>query len=186
MIAADGALTDWITAAATVATALATAVAGFAAWRTGRREARSILPIIEPTLKRLATASGRHIAVHFVIRNVLYETLIVESARVVSPRATILSKNLQRSLDVNARQTEIELGSSNEANLGWTIGPVGATSAALLPPGMGPRSLDTFTGDIYLTPRPTWKGGEVKIVLVISSKGLTIRRKSVTITRHIE
>lgn len=178
------AATDWITASATGATAIATAVAAFAAWRTLRRDAKSVLPVVEASLYWGNPDLGRHVCVHLVIRNVIYETLVIEAATVLIPRRALLSSTLVKP-DVNGRATAIEIGKSAKLSLGWKVPPFGTERKApsMLSAYVG-RS-DVFVGDLYVTPPEKWEGGEIKLTLRLSSKGRTIRDKSIPIVQSI-
>ncbi len=180
-------LPDWITAGATVATALAATVAALAAWQTLRRETKSILPVIEPTLGWMHASWGRYIQVSFVVRNLLYETLIVEEIEVISPRGATVSIELQRSADVNARPSGIVPGTSNKVRPDWQVQPFGSeTHPSLLPSGFaGQARADVRWDDIYILPPTNWSKGKVKIALLISSRAHTIHKKRVFIEREL-
>jgi hypothetical protein len=176
----ENALPDWITAVATVATAIAASLAGVAAWLTFRRQARSILPVIEQSFRWLRDDVGCHIVAHLVIRNVLYETLVVESTRVLRPRGSRISHTLKRP-DVNDRATGLEVGTSDETALGWEVRPYGTPPMSLRPESFKGIPPDIRVDDLYVTPPANWRGGKVKLVLTISSKALTISGRTIVI-----
>src|SRR5580700_8594103 len=68
-------VTDWITAAATGATAIATTIAGFIAWLAFRRDSRNQLPIIEADFG----FEWPYRVLNLIIRNRLPETIVVTS-----------------------------------------------------------------------------------------------------------
>jgi hypothetical protein len=92
IVAGSPSLADWITASSTAVTAVATAVAGFIAWLAFRRDARSSPPIVETNIKWADKKLERYIEFRPLIRNQLYETITLDSVKILRPRAARVAK----------------------------------------------------------------------------------------------
>jgi hypothetical protein len=172
----DGSLPDWITATSTGITAVATGAAAFVAWVALRREARASRPIIEPEFYWFED----YLALKLIIRNQLYETIILDSASVIRPRRSLISKDTKVGPDGGFGG--VIKGNSSIIKICREISPVGTAREAYS--GLMRRT-DVSRVDLYLSPPGNWNGGVVKVDLRISSKSLTIRDMRVAINRSV-
>lgn len=172
-------LTDWITAVATAATALAAGIAGFIAWLAYRRDQRLSLPTVEAVLRWVRDQDDDFILLKLIIRNPLWETIILESAHAKYPQSTLISSKYE---NINGEMTPIKKGESSYTDIDDEIYSYGSTSDFY--PGRSVRA-DVYHRDIYLLPPRDWSGDKVRIDLFISSRALTLRHKRVTIKRRI-
>lgn len=161
---------EWITAIATVATALLTGTGGVATWLALRREGRRQLPIIEFDLSRRATGEA---LVDLRIRNRLDETLVLTELAVVRPRGALASNRFVKTAD--GRRGEAVAGTASKLSLNVVIGPEEDRSHI---PGFRPSYLQTFT---LWPPERFLSGQSVELSLRFSSKALTIRDKRIVI-----
>ena len=165
-------LPEWITAIATAATAVAASAAGFIAWVSLRRDAAALPPIIE--VSWAWPHEERTIYVAMVFRNRLYETLIIDSIRVVQPKKTTIQSEVP-----NGRGGTTTVPSTDtKREVKWPIGALGTERSMTQP---GAVTYHWFE----LKPPSTWDGGWLVLQLRISSKALTIRDRRITIKRHI-
>jgi hypothetical protein len=173
--------TDWITAGATAATALAAIIGGFIAWCGLRRDLNSQLPIVEADFRWMEPAYGEYLALTLVIRNQLYERLVLESARVKRPRHMLISKDTQTGKDGGFGG--IVKGTLSTVEINRPIAPIGTETDMFR--GM-PQRMDVSHVELYLSPPDNWDGGRVIIHLRIASKSLATRPRRVVIKRKID
>ncbi len=167
-------VTDWITAAATGATAIAATIAGFIAWLAFRRDSKNLLPIIEADFQYEAP----YWALNLVIRNRLPETIVVTSAKIKRPKGSLISKAVW-SLTGGI---EIKQPTLNRIDIDFEIAPFGATRVEI--PGARMYA-DAQHIDLYLLAPVKWTSGIIVVDLRISSKSLTLRDKRMVIKRFI-
>lgn len=178
---------DWITAVSTALTAVAAIGAGIVAFIGYKRDGQPPLPVIEPTFLWMPPLRGRFIRLDIIARNQLYETIILDSIRIVRPRGMTFATEKQRQLQEppNTR-TRIEKTSDVSRRLEWEIAPIGETATHF----RGSQFEMTDRTDVherlfYLSPPEGWDGGIVRIELKLLSKALTIRPRRITIKRQI-
>ncbi len=171
-------LPDWITAISTLATALATGVAGVIAWRAFVRDFVRSLPIVETDVKWVEIKSTQCLELTVTIRNQLYETIVFDSVRVDRPRHSAfgLAKLGQQGEPIEITRSKSRLFAVNQA-----VRPA-VTSITFFD---RPQRLDVSTKKFYLFPPDDWGGGLLKLTVSLSSKALTIRDKRITIKRRI-
>src|SRR5690242_11327226 len=75
---------EWITALATAATAFAAGLTALFGWIGVRRDSRRQLPIVEADVRW--NGSGEQVELMLIVRNLLYETLVLHSIAVVAPK----------------------------------------------------------------------------------------------------
>jgi hypothetical protein len=174
-------IADWITAASTAATAIAAALAGWIAFAALRRDTKASLPTIETDIRWCAEADGeQYILLEVLIRNPRWETIIIESAKVVAPRNATISDKFKY---VNGTMVRQIRGDGSSIDMNVRVGSYGSESD-LFSPGRPQRS-DICRHEIYLLPPPDWSEGSMRVDLRISSKALTIRHKRIVIRRRI-
>jgi hypothetical protein len=190
-------LPDWITAISTAVTATAAIAAGFIAWVSLRRQSMPALPVIEPDFQWLQSQSKRFLRLNIVVRNQLYETIIIERITIKNPRGMTFATETQRNISgpktfgPNAgkiplvwRENFYEKHETVEVALDWSISPVGTVSSVPYPePEMARRDVHSRT--FFLAPPSHWNEGTVRIELQLVSKALTIRRRRITIKRNV-
>jgi hypothetical protein len=168
-------VTDWITAAATGATAIAATIAGFIAWLAFRHDLRNQLPIIEADFQYEAP----YWALKLIIRNRLPETIVVTSATIRRPKGSLISTAVWSSMG----GIEIKQPTSNRIEIDFDIAPFGSTRVEI--PGARMYA-DAQRVDLYLLVPVKWTSITIVVVdLRISSKSLTLRDKRMVIKRFI-
>jgi hypothetical protein len=174
-------LTDWITAVSTGVTALAAGIAGFIAWLAFRRDVKSSFPIVEANITWADERYGNYIEFRPVIRNQLYETIVLNSVQIKRPRGAFIAKKIFQ--DFYGDLIGLEKGSSTIAVVNREIRPAESTTDFASPGLMRPA--DIYVESFYFSPPEEWVGGTVKLILRLSSKALTIRDRRITIKRRM-
>jgi hypothetical protein len=167
-------VTDWITAAATGATAIAATIAGFIAWLAFRHDLRNQLPIIEADF----TYEAPYWALNLIVRNRLPETIVVTSAKIRRPKGSLISTAIWSSTG----GVEIKQPTSNRIEIDFDIAPFGATRVDI--PGARMYA-DAQRIDLYLFVPVKWMSGTIVVDLRISSKSLTLRDRRMVIKRFV-
>lgn len=163
----------WITAAATVATALLTGTGGFAAWLALSRERRKEMPILE----RSYTFDGEKLKLGMMLRNRLPEVVVLDSIEVLKPQGmTITDEHGPRS-SFGGPGAPLR-GTRSKVDFGYQVQPLGAARSQI---SSGDSAYFNFT----FWPPESWSGGEVKLALRISSKADTIRNRRVVVTNIV-
>jgi hypothetical protein len=172
-------LPEWITAAATAATAIAAVIAGAIAWLSFRREGKPRLPVIEPEFSWAENVPNR-LNLRLIVRNQIYETLIVDCVSICHPRgATIMiEKNNGRG------GTDILPTTETHMVLDWSVDPIGSVGTSFF---YARETVATDVGSrwLFFAMPPNWEGGEVKLEFRLSSAALTIRDKRIVVKRHV-
>jgi hypothetical protein len=164
------------------ATALAAIIAGCIAWRSLRRDIDSQVPIVEAEFRWMEPAQGDYLGLTLVIRNQLYERLVLEVAHAKKPRHTLISKDRQRGKDGGL--AGVVKGTLSTVEINREIAPIG-TATALFSPGMLQR-MDVSRVELFLSPPDNWDGGRLIIHLRIASKSLATRPRRVVINKKID
>jgi hypothetical protein len=171
------ALPDWITAAATAATALASAAAVLFAWLRYRREGRAPLPIIETNL---SWDSKDRVVAKIVVRNQMYETVYVDSVRILSPNGVYIMQEKYN----GKGGTDVLPTTDRSQQLEWEIDPLGEVRSSIFGRGQMQHS-DVAHRWLYFTMPHGWAGGALRLEFRISSAALTIRDKRMVVKRHV-
>lgn len=169
-----GSVPSWITATATVATAILTGTGGLAAWVVLLRERGKEMPIIERSFRW----RDDHLLVSLVVRNRLHEAITLDSIKVIKPGGATINWPTgpsDRAGDVGPPMA----GDGPLLNVGYSAAPLGTPR----PQHFG--SGDTGFWSFSIWPEPSWSGGAIKLVLRISSKAETIRNRRVVIKSMI-
>lgn len=162
--ASGSGLSDWITAAATAATALFAAITGWAAMQAYRREVKPDFPVVELDSKwSIEGEIGPHIIIRFTILNRLDETLVVQECTIEKPKMVAISDGIISSggMLVPSR------GVGQRIRLNYNV-----------------HRSETFSFALFLSPPEDWHHGEIVAQFLISSKASTIRNKRI-VTRSI-
>lgn len=165
-------LPNWITAVATVATAII-AYLGF--WRTRVR------PVIETNelLWNTSPEQLQYLELRVAVRNPLWETLIIRSVCVKRPKkSTFAVLGGPIPYDPIIQATEL-----HKLKLNWEIGAIGELYENA-PSRYAPSNI--LYRSIYIIPPPDWLGGEVKIIFCLSSMASTMRDKRIVIRKHVK
>jgi hypothetical protein len=165
-------LPEWITSVATAATAVAAAVTGFIAWLALRREAQPLPPVIE--ISCTWPYKDRTLTLSLVIRNRIYETVTIDSVRVVRPKGMTLNVDIPDGRGGYTSQPTTE----RERALKWSVGALGTDQSVT-------QSGDVSYHWLALKPPVDWDGGWIVLEFRISSKALTIRDKRMVIKRQV-
>lgn len=160
----------WITAGATVLTAVLTGTGGVAAWLALRRERQKEMPVVE----RSFYWQDDHVLLALTVRNRLAETLVLNSIQIASPpRFTVspphsTSTNLYGDPGPPIRGERSLLECRHEVNAYGSLRSNHSTG-------------DTAYWSFALWPPEGWQGGKVVVVLRMSSKAETIRSRRIVI-----
>lgn len=163
----------WITAGATVITAILTGTGGVAAWLALRREREREMPVVE---RSLYWDKG-HLILKLTVTNRLPETLTLDSVEIKRPRGTTISD---------------ETGPGDKE---WNPGPPIPGESSIMVCGHPVKRAgsvasqhsfgDTSYWGFSVWPPASWKAGVVKIVLRISSRAETIRNRRIVIKSKV-
>jgi hypothetical protein len=164
-------ITDWITAAATGATA---AIAGYIAWLGLHRDSVARLPVVEAELSN----DGGQCTLRLIVRNRLPEAIVVTSARIRRPKSALISRVSTSSYG----EGEVEPPTSDRVDLNVEIAAAGTER---VDNQGGPCEADVKPLTLYLFPPVGWVGGSAVIDLRISSRALTLRDKRIAIRRFM-
>jgi hypothetical protein len=168
-------LSDWITAAATAATALFAAITGWAAMQAYRHEVKRDLPVVESDFRWSTEGEiGPHSRLRFTILNRLDETLVVQECEIKKPKRNTISTGI-----ISSNGIVPSRGVSQRIRLDYNVYRSGTLSSG--PPGGGSVSSDLLPFLIFLSPPDDWHRGEIVTQLLISSKASTIRNKRIVI-----
>jgi hypothetical protein len=170
-------LPDWITAASTAATAIAAFVATIIAWRAYNRDGRAPLPVIEPEFD-WSRADG-FLSLRVIVRNQIYETVTIESLRVLAPRGATIAQTKPN----DKGRSEIIPTADRFRELDWSVAPIGETSHSLRG---RPHRRDVTWEWFYFSLPQSWRGGNVKVEFRISSAMRTIRDRRIVVSRHVK
>jgi hypothetical protein len=162
-------ITDWITAAATTATAFAAAIAGFIAWLAFQRDLKNQLPIIEPSF----LFEEPYWVLNLIICNRTPETIVITSTRIRQPKKSLIARPMLTADGIEIKPT------SNRINLNFEIGRFRVVAIP------GEPTFNANNLDLYLVLPSGWESGTLIVDLRISSKALTLRDKRMVIKRFI-
>ena len=166
-------MSGWITAAATVVTALLTGTGGWAAWLALRREQRRDLPIIE----RAARWNDNHVVISLVLRNRLPERIALDELRVFLPKGAGIG-SAYGEYDSYGNPSPPEKSAQLTYCPGYTVDPVGS-------PRRETSSGEALYCDFALWPPEGWTSGRIKIVARISTKSDTMHGKRMTVDSRV-
>jgi len=167
-------LPNWITAVSTAITGIAAFLTGLFAWLSLRRDRRRDDPIIEANFEWGKSKHAGLLGLRVVARNMGYETIVLDSIRVVRPSKMTICRE-----DYMSGRLEYFPSPHRKLPLQWTIDPVGSERRVPLTWG------DALPHQFYFTPPLGWSSGTVEIELRISSRTLSIRDRRITIKRHV-
>ena len=139
--ASGSGLSDWITAAATAATALFAAITGWAAMQAYRREVKPDFPVVKSDSKwSIEGEIGPHIIIRFTILNRLDETLVVQECTIEKPKMVAISDGIISSggMLVPSR------GVGQRIRLNYNV-----------------HRSETFSFALFLSPPEDWHHGEI-------------------------
>jgi hypothetical protein len=164
---------DWITAAATTATALVGALAVWLALLTYRREARKELPLVESDVS-LGDAPdiGRFVLARLVVKNRIDETLIVNRIAVLRPKGAVVSLGRQPQPPDHGGVFPAR-GESN------AVSPARNVLPSETP--FGRRSMSGAEFTLFVCPPSAWTPAPLRIEVVMSSKASTIRDRRIIV-----
>ncbi len=166
---------DWITAAMTTITGIATAATGVVAWLSFRREAQKDIPITE--CDAYWTKEG-FVQFHLLIRNTLPESVVVSRACVKKPAGSKIGKERERGKDGGIGC--VVMPQDHDIALKWSLAPCGVTGNSCI---SGSSSICPL--DLFILPPSAWKSGEVVVEIYISRKSSNVRSKRIAIKRVI-
>lgn len=163
-------LSDWITAGATVATAIATAFGGLGAWFIYRRDKARDLPIIEANISWHENA---YLEARILIRNRLSESILINDLEITQPKGATISEGQDGELrSPKTRPTTRKVPSE------WEIpDPDSRTYLSSRP---------IFPIELFVYPPTGWQSGTVALTFRISSKTRTIRERRQTIKQFVK
>jgi hypothetical protein len=167
-------MSDWITAASTLATAVM-------AWLVYRHLVNQERPVVVSDFAwKTDPVLGRHVEIKLEIFNRLDEPLMITSAEVNEPRLASISEPDRSGVGAQPYSGTLRPGppSKRPIVLDWRLAAKGSVGTWADRAGRADRTVQT----LYVFPPPSWDGGNLQITLVASRSSSAARDRRITIT----